>query len=335
MGRWWGKARERQGDLGQWAPGARERGGARAPWEAGRAMAVVRLEVARGGEIWGDGGRSDGARVAREAMGLTRGSIPSWIWRWGGARKKKGRYDEDERAPLLLHCGHGFCRACLARMLAAAQGTVLPCPRCRHRTAVGNSVSALRKNFPILSLLSDSPSSPSFLHSDSGSSDDDEDDFFARPKRTPAPAAAPPPCTSLDLASHPDLKLARRIGSGPPGPAGQEVCVATLSRAGRPGAGGAKRCKHPVAVKRVPLSAADEVEGVQEEVERLRRASTWCRNVCTFHGTVKLDGHLCFVMDRYPGSVQEDMRQNGGRLTLEQILRCGIASNHGNQVAIG
>ncbi|XBJ17837.1 hypothetical protein VPH35_009154 [Triticum aestivum] len=236
------------------------------------------------------------------------------------------RYDEDERAPLLLHCGHGFCRACLARMLAAAPGAVLPCPRCRHPTAVGNSVSALRKNFPILSLLSDSPSSPSFLHSDSGSSDeDDEDDFFARPKRTPAvpvPAAGPPPCTSVDLASHPDLKLARRIGSGPPGPAGQEVCAGTLSRAGRPG--GAKRCKHPVAVKRVPLSAADELEGVhQEEVERLRRASTWCRNVCTFHGAVKVDGHLCFVMDRYPGSVQEEMRQNGGRLTLEQILRYG------------
>lgn len=81
----------------------------------------------------------------------------------------------------------------------------------------------------------------------------------------------------------------------------------------------------------MPLSAADELEGVhQEEVERLRRASTWCRNVCTFHGAVKVDGHLCFVMDRYPGSVQEEMRQNGGRLTLEQILRCGIASTHGN-----
>ncbi|KAI5001366.1 hypothetical protein ZWY2020_026016 [Hordeum vulgare] len=242
------------------------------------------------------------------------------------------RYDEIERVPLLLHCGHGFCRACLARMLAAAPGAVLPGPCCRHPTAVGNSVSALRKNFPILSLLSDSPSSPSLPHSDSGSSDDD---FFSRPKRAPAPAATPPPCTSLDLASHPDLKLARRIRSGPPGPAGQEVCAATLSRANRPGAGGAKRCKHPVAVKRVPLSAADELESVQEEVERLRRASNWCRNVCTFHGAVKLDGHLCFVMDRYPEFVQEEMWQNGGRLTLEQILRCAIASNHEYQVAIG
>nr|CAB3465350.1 unnamed protein product [Digitaria exilis] len=233
------------------------------------------------------------------------------------------RYDEDERTPLLLHCGHGFCRACLSRMLAAAPGATLPCPRCRHLTAVGNSVSALRKNFPILSLLSASPSSPSFLHSDSGSSSDgsdDEDDFFARPSRRPAsaPAAAPPGCSSFDLASHPDLKLARRIGGGPPGPAGQEVWAGTLSRGG-----GAKRCKHQVAVKRVPLAAGEGLEGVQEEVERLRRASTWCRNVSTYHGAVRIGGHLCFVMDRYVGSVQMEMRQNGGRLTLEQILRYG------------
>ncbi|XP_062231301.1 E3 ubiquitin-protein ligase KEG-like [Phragmites australis] len=232
------------------------------------------------------------------------------------------RYDEEERTPLLLHCGHGFCRACLAHMLAAAPGAVLPCPRCRHPTAVGNSVSALRKNFPILSLLSASPSSPSFLHSDSGSSSDgsdDEDDFFARPSRRPA--SAPSGCSSFDLASHPDLKLARRIGSGPPGSAGQEMWAGTLSRGA--GGGGTKRCKHQVAVKRVPVAAGDGLEGVQEEVERLRRASTWCRNVCTFHGAVRVAGHFCFVMDRYVGSVQAEMRQNGGRLTLEQILRYG------------
>jgi hypothetical protein len=77
------------------------------------------------------------------------------------------------------------------------------------------------------------------------------------------------------------------------------------------------------------VAAGDGLEGVQEEVERLRRASTWCRNVCTFHGAVRVGGHLCFVMDRYVGSVQAEMRQNGGRLTLEQILRCGIASKLG------
>lgn len=106
----------------------------------------------------------------------------------------------------------------------------------------------------------------------------------------------------------------------------------TLSRGGR--GGEAKRCKHQVAVKRVPVAAGDGLEGVQEEVERLRRASTWCRNVCVFHGSVRVGGHLCFVMDRYAGSVQAEMRQNGGRLTLEQILRCGIASKHGYLVVL-
>ena len=141
-----------------------------------------------------------------------------------------------------------------------------------------------------------------------------------------APAAPRkwPGCSSFDLASHPDLKLARRVGSDPPRPAGQEVWAGTLSCGG--GGGTAKRCKHRVAVKRVPLPAGDELQVVQEEVKWLRRASTWCRNVCTFHGAVRVGGHLCFVMDRYVGSVQAEMRKNGGRLTLEQILRSAIAS---------
>ncbi|CAD6232391.1 unnamed protein product [Miscanthus lutarioriparius] len=95
-----------------------------------------------------------------------------------------------------------------------------------------------------------------------------------------------------------------------------------LSRGG--GGGAAKRCKHRVVVKRVPLPAGDELQVVQEEVKWLRRASTWCRNVCTFHGVVRVGGHVCFIMDRHVGSVQAEMRQNGGRLTLEQILSCFV-----------
>ena len=82
----------------------------------------------------------------------------------------------------------------------------------------------------------------------------------------------------------------------------------------------------PGGSEEVPLAAGDGLEVVQEEVKWLRHASTWCRNVCTFHGAVRVGGHLCFVMDRYVGSMQAEMRQNGGRLTLEQILRSGIAS---------
>ena len=62
-------------------------------------------------------------------------------------------------------------------------------------------------------------------------------------------------CSSFDLASQPDLKLARCFGSDPPRPAGQDVWAGTLSRGG--GGGAAKRCKHRVAVKRVPLPAGD------------------------------------------------------------------------------
>ncbi|TKY49725.1 E3 ubiquitin-protein ligase KEG [Spatholobus suberectus] len=63
------------------------------------------------------------------------------------------RYNEDERVPLLLQCGHGFCRECLSRMFSASSDTTLACPRCRHVSAVGNSVQALRKNYAVLALL--------------------------------------------------------------------------------------------------------------------------------------------------------------------------------------
>ena len=60
----------------------------------------------------------------------------------------------------------------------------------------------------------------------------------------------------FDLALQTDFKLARRVGSDPPRPAGQEVWAGTPSRGGGCD-GGVKRCKHRVAVKRVPLPAGD------------------------------------------------------------------------------
>ena len=50
-------------------------------------------------------------------------------------------------------------------------------------------------------------------------------------------------------------------------------------------------------------------------------ASMWCRNVCTFHGTMRVEDSLCLVMDKCYGSVQSEMQRNEGRLTLEQVLR--------------
>lgn len=41
-----------------------------------------------------------------------------------------------------------------------------------------------------------------------------------------------------------------------------------------------------------------------------------------FHGAMKMDNSLFFVMDRSLGSIHTTMLRNEGRLTLEQILRC-------------
>ncbi|KAG1371072.1 E3 ubiquitin-protein ligase KEG [Cocos nucifera] len=243
------------------------------------------------------------------------------------------RYDEEERVPLLLHCGHGFCKACLSRMFATSADTSLSCPRCRHPTVVGNSVHALRKNFPILSLLTSSPSSPSFdcdftddddgENGDGGDADDDkeEEDYFDS-------ATTASSCT-IDLVTHQDLKLLKRLGEGPR--AGQETWSALLSRSSSSSsysassANGtvARRCRHQVVVKKVGVTDDMDVVWVQSWLESLRRASMWCRNVCTFYGAIRTDGCLCLVMDGYKGSIKSAMEQNNGRLTLEQILRYG------------
>lgn len=64
-----------------------------------------------------------------------------------------------------------------------------------------------------------------------------------------------------------------------------------------------------------------DLDWVQGKLEDLRRASMWCRNVCTFHGTMRVEDSLCLVMDKCYGSVQSVMQRNEGRLTLEQVLR--------------
>lgn len=263
------------------------------------------------------------------------------------------RYDEDERVPLLLSCGHGFCKACLTRLFSSSADTTLSCPRCRHPTVVGNSVHALRKNFPILSLLSSSPSSPSFecdfTDEDSHGDDDDEEDFIGREfsrqlsmdeapngddyfsissrsrqrrSRLSRPSVSGSCCSSpIDLASHHDLKLLKLLGERSRRTV-QETWSAVLS------SGGGK-CKHQVAVKRVTITEGMDVVDVMEKLEKLRRASMWCSSVCTFHGAIKMDRHLCLIMDRYVSSVQAEMQKNNGRLTLEQILRfSSLCSRH-------
>ncbi|KAK6933989.1 Zinc finger, RING-type, eukaryotic [Dillenia turbinata] len=234
------------------------------------------------------------------------------------------RYNEEERVPLLLQCGHGFCKDCLSKMFTASPDTTLSCPRCRHVSVVGNSVHALRKNFAILALLNSSSSSSNY-DCDFTDDDDDDDEDKADGGADDLARESSRRCTRgfqasssgcgpvIELSSHHDLRLVRRIGEGRR--AGVEMWAGTVS-----GSGG--RCRHRVAVKKVAVGADSDLVWLQNQVENLRRSSMWCRNVCTFHGATRVDGSLCLVMEECCGSVQSEM-QRKGRLTLEQILRYG------------
>ncbi|KAG2334172.1 hypothetical protein Bca52824_005352 [Brassica carinata] len=210
------------------------------------------------------------------------------------------RYNEDERVPLLLQCGHGFCRDCLSKMFSSS-----PTPPSPAHAA------GLRKNFAMLALVGGGGGGGNFdcdYTDDSDEDDEDDDD-----------GDDGGPCSSSrggDDKSKSSCGPVIEVGAHPERSGGVEMWDATV--AGR-------RCKHRVAVKKVCLRREEEmdVDWMQGQLESLRKASMWCRNVCTFHGVVKVDGSLCLLMDRCFGSVQSEMERNEGRLTLEQILRYG------------
>ncbi|XP_042520252.1 E3 ubiquitin-protein ligase KEG isoform X2 [Macadamia integrifolia] len=249
------------------------------------------------------------------------------------------KYDEEERVPLLLQCGHGFCKECLSRMFSASSDTTLSCPRCRHLTIVGNAVNALRKNFAVLALIHSSSADFDCDFTDDESDgdgaadfDDEEEEFGRLRRRSSQSYTSSSGCggagggSVIDLASHQDLRLIRRLGEGRR--AGVEMWFAVLYggsslSSSNSSSSATGRCRHRVAVKRVAVGDDTDLVWVQSQLENLRRASMWCRNVCTFHGATRLDGRLCLVMDKYSGSIQLEMQQNKGRLTLEQILRYG------------
>ncbi|KAK9169794.1 hypothetical protein Syun_001934 [Stephania yunnanensis] len=225
------------------------------------------------------------------------------------------RYNDAERVPLLLQCGHGFCKDCLSRMFSSSPDTSLSCPRCRHLSTVGNSVSALRKNFPVLSLLN----CPDFTDDDDDDDDVDDDDDrcdqMEEEHRQRTTRCASSSSAAIDLTSHHSLRLLKRLGEGRR--AGVEMWSGIIHGTAN------SKCRHRVAVKRVAVGEETDLVWLQTQLENLRRASMWCRNVCTFHGFMKVDSHFCLIMDKYTGSVQSEMRRNEGRLTLEQILRYG------------
>ncbi|XP_058226000.1 E3 ubiquitin-protein ligase KEG isoform X1 [Rhododendron vialii] len=228
------------------------------------------------------------------------------------------RYNEGDRCPLLLHCGHGFCKDCLSKMFSAAPAdTTLPCPRCRHVTLVGNSVQALKKNYAVLALILSSSAPDADLTDEDNEPEEDGEEERRRCSRSGASSSSG--CGAvIELGLHGELKLVRRIGEGRR--AGVEMWAAAVS------GGKGRRCRHRVAVKKLAEAAVGEgtdLVWVQGQLEGLRRASMWCRNVCAFHGVRKVEGCLSIVMDLCNGSVQTEMQRNEGRLTLEQILRYG------------
>eukprot|EP00249_Psilotum_nudum_P023910 c29025_g1_i1 orf=417-5300(+) len=228
-------------------------------------------------------------------------------------------YNEDDRVPMMLQCGHSFCKECLAHMFEVSTDHTILCPRCRQPSKVGNSVEALRKNFAMLSLLHR-------VSADCAAEDDsDEDDELTECVSNPysdrsrgnTPQASPgwpPACGGvfLDLGIH-TMRLVRMLGKGPR--LDQELWAGLLT--------GPSGCKHKVAIKRLKVPDDMDLDGVLSRLENLRRASMWCQNVCAFYGACEKDGRLCIVLDKYFSSVQAEMQQNEGRLTLEQILRYG------------
>ncbi|XP_071715589.1 E3 ubiquitin-protein ligase KEG-like [Rutidosis leptorrhynchoides] len=223
------------------------------------------------------------------------------------------RYNEEDRCPLLLECGHGFCKDCLSRMFSSASSdTSLSCPRCRHVSVVGNSVHALRKNYAILGLISSASNGDFTDDEDDDEEDEDDHDGLMRGVIDRNRSTG---CSGLiELGLHKDLKMVKRFGEGLNG---VEMWNAVLC-------GKSGRCRHRVAVKKLVVIGEDtDLVWVQNQLEELRRKSMWCRNVCKFHGATKVDGCLALVMDKCNGSVETEMRRNEGRLTLEQILRYG------------
>ncbi|CAL5428157.1 unnamed protein product [Camellia sinensis] len=239
----------------------------------------------------------------------------------------QANYDDEQRPPLTLQCGHSFCKECLARIFSASPSTSLSCPECRRVSAVGNSVSALPKNFSVLALLQ-SNSSTQFSDTDDEIDDDDDEDGG----KIASLRSLHGGCGGrgrggyrIDVARHRDLRLVHKFSEGRR--VGVEVWKGLLS------GGGGCGCGHQVAVKRVKIGDGTDVDWVLGELDKLRQASMWCRNVCNFHGVMVMDGHVCLVMDKCYGSVQLEMQRNEGRLTLEQILRCKFGADIARGVA--
>ena len=61
-------------------------------------------------------------------------------------------YNDREKCPRMLSCGHSFCSRCLKRLL---RGNTIDCPKCRNPVAVPSGVHGLSKNFALLDIVNE------------------------------------------------------------------------------------------------------------------------------------------------------------------------------------
>ena len=61
-------------------------------------------------------------------------------------------YNDEDKCPRMLNCGHSFCSSCLNRLL---HGNTIHCPTCRNPVAVPTGVQGLAKNFALLEIVNE------------------------------------------------------------------------------------------------------------------------------------------------------------------------------------
>ena len=63
-------------------------------------------------------------------------------------------YNDKDKFPRMLSCGHSFCSSCLEILL---DGNTIRCPKCRSLIVVSTGVAGLLKNFDLLKIVDNQP----------------------------------------------------------------------------------------------------------------------------------------------------------------------------------